>query len=161
MDLRKRLKFSTGPHTASLTFNKKNNNFRLIFFSFHFCSREEKVSWGFCVNLPPWVYSRWHCSMTEDNSHCYNSLQQNGILPPPPPPILKLKRFGLTMVSTPSPSYLKIKGSFIHYFHLISSSFQFFKNSKHSSINNLLKCMWNLTCQMYVNVPGRQHSTAQ
>lgn len=149
-DLRKRLKFSTCSHAASLTFKPKKLISDFFFLSLLF--EGEKLPWGFRVHLPPWVYSRWHCSMTDGNALLqFLAARWDS----PLSQTLKLKYFWLTVVITPPPSYLKIKGSFIHYFHLISSSFQSFKNQ--SILPKPIH--WNL-CEMYVNMQGGWHSTA-
>lgn len=84
---------------------------------------------GFCLNPPPGAQRRWHCSMTRDSSRCYSSSQTNAASPSPPASakIVKLKSFRPTVLISPLPSYLKIKGLFIRYFHPISGSFESFK----------------------------------
>lgn len=95
---------------------------------FHFYAKERRYP-RFLFESPPGTHRRWHCSMTRDSSRCYSSSQTNAASPSPPASakIVKLKSFRPTVLISPLPSYLKIKGLFIRYFHPISGSFESFK----------------------------------
>lgn len=119
------MKLSTCPHVAASTFNQKTRSFCFL----PLLCKGKKVSEVPLWIPPPGAHRRWHCSMTRDSSRCYSSSQTNAVSPSPPASakIVKLKSFRPTVLISPLPSYLKIKGLFIRYFHPISGSFESFK----------------------------------